>query len=73
MSINGGESVPDVTAVDHGSIWIVTPHSDEAKAWVDDNVSTERTSWGSGIAVDHRMVEPLLSGMMGDGLRVVFA
>jgi len=52
---------------DGGTIALVTPLSDEAKAWVEDNIR-DALWFGRGIAVEPRYLNNLLEGMCGDGL-----
>ena len=47
---------------DQGTVVVVTPLSDEAKQWVDNNVFTEPwQEMGDGFACEPRMVESLLN------------
>ena len=61
----------DVSVRDEGSVVIVTPQTDAAKAWAEENVSIEGWQWaGGGFAVDPRMLDNLLAGMEEDGLEI---
>jgi hypothetical protein len=54
-----------------GSIVVLTPQSDEAEAWLDDNVMTPETMrWGRGIVVELRYINDLITGITADGLTV---
>lgn len=65
------EQQPDVTFSDQGSITLVTPHTEAATAWVDENVQLEGWQWiGTAFAVEPRFLQHLLDGMAGDGLIV---
>jgi hypothetical protein len=64
----------DVSVANHGSVIMVRPISDEAKAWVDENVPLEDWQWmGGAFAVDPHYIENLVDGMRGDGLSVAGA
>lgn len=58
----------DVSVYDAGSIVIVTPLTEAATEWVDENVSEERMSYGAGFVVEHRYAGDLLQGMAEAGL-----
>jgi hypothetical protein len=60
----------DISVANHGSIFLVTPHSTEAKAWIDENVSEDAQFLGNRLAVEHRFIDNLVEGMRGDGLTV---
>lgn len=54
-----------------GSICLVTPVSDFAKEWVDENVHIEGWQWlGPSFGVDPRFLDGLLSDMICAGLEV---
>lgn len=53
------------------SVVMVEPVSDEAKAWVSENVGLEGWQYlGNSFAVEPRYVDDLIAGMQGDGLEV---
>lgn len=61
-------TLKDFEVSDWGTIVLVTPLTDEARQWVDDNVYTEPWQWmGGGFACEPRMVEALLEGIEVDG------
>lgn len=60
---------PDVTVANHGSINLVTPHTDEARTWIDHNVP-EGQWFGRHLVVEPRYLENLWDGMERDGLVV---
>ncbi len=61
----------DVSVRDEGYVVIVTPQTDAAKAWVEENVETSGWQWlGGGFAVEPRMLDNLLAGMEEDGLEI---
>ena len=47
----------------------VEPLSDEAREWLDDNVSSESIWLAGALIVDLRFVEDLIAGMLAAGLR----
>lgn len=61
---------PDVTVENHGSIYLVTPHSDQGREWIEGHVSEDALWYSSGLVVEPRYVEDLIGGMEGDGLIV---
>lgn len=61
----------DVLVDNQGTIMVLTPQTQEAKDWFDENVEAEGWQWmGDGLAVDHRMAENLLQGILTSGLTV---
>lgn len=59
----------DVLIADHGSVMIVTPMTDMAREWVEDNVVTDQW-WGRGFAVEPRFMMDLAAGMEDAGLNI---
>jgi hypothetical protein len=52
-----------------GSIVTITPQSDAAKEWIDENVHTESWQWlGRALGVEARYAGDLLYGMQEAGL-----
>lgn len=62
----------DVRIEPHGSVVLVRPLSDEARAWVDENVQLEGWQWfGGAFACDPRYVDNLCGGLREAGLEVI--
>lgn len=54
-----------------GSIVFVRPLTDAAREWVNEHVELESWQWmGGAFAVEPRMLEYLLDGMIEDGLKL---
>lgn len=65
-------STLDVSVVNCGSIFMITPLTPVAKEWVDEHVGLEGYQWmGPSFACEHCYVDNLISGMQHDGLDVV--
>lgn len=61
----------DVLVTGGGTMYQVWPLSDEAKAWVEENVQLEGWQWlGQSFGVEHRYIENLVEGMQQAGLSV---
>ena len=62
----------DFTLLDEGSISLLECNSDQAVAWVEENVSGEgfQPYWPSRLVVEARYVQDILSGILDDGLTV---
>ena len=60
----------DVTVNDGGSVFLVTPESKKAQEWVKEHISEDATRLGNSIAVEHRYICDLVTGMRKDGLAV---
>lgn len=64
---------PDVTvARAGGNLFMVTPVSEKAKTWIEENVEIPDWAWmgRQSFAVDHHLIENLVSGMVAEGLEV---
>ena len=61
---------PDVTWSDHGSITLVTPHTEAAREWIDEFIQEDPQWYGRSLVVEPRYLDDLLEGMRGDGLVV---
>jgi len=44
----------------HGSIWLFRPKDMEAEQWVDENISDDRQSFGSAVAVETRYIQDIV-------------
>lgn len=54
----------DFNVNDCGSIVQITPMTEQASEWVDENVHTEAWQWlGASLCVDHRFADELLDGI----------
>ena len=52
------------TVSDEGTVVFITPVSDVARQWVDENLSIEPWMWmGSGFAIEHRYADDILEAM----------
>lgn len=64
----------DWTVMNHGSVVMFKPVSDQAKAWRDENIPVEDWAWlGEAFACEHRYAGNLVEGIIGDGMEVEFA
>ena len=60
----------DVTVDNEGSIFIVTPHTQEAKDWVAESIASDHQEWCGGVVVESRYVVDLVEAMRDAGLTV---
>lgn len=60
----------DFKVTNHGSVWIVTPETNEGVMWVDENVSEERTNFCGGFSVEPRYIPDLIDGIEQAGLSI---
>jgi hypothetical protein len=62
----------DVRVWGGGSVYMLRPQSDAAKAWFDAHLDVE--SWqmlGDAVAVEHRFYPAIVRGLINDGLSVM--
>jgi hypothetical protein len=66
---NPSEVIPDFDFENHGSLGLLRPLTNAARAWVTANVSQEgfQPCWPT-IVVEARYVDAILNGIVGDGL-----
>lgn len=57
----------------YSSLFLLTPQSDAATAWIAENIGPDATWWCGALVVEHRYVANLIEGMRGDGLEVRIA
>ena len=61
----------DFHLANHGSILILTPVSEAGLEWADEHLPTDALTWGrNGIVVEPRYIEPIIAGILADGLDV---
>jgi hypothetical protein len=53
-----------------GSIGLLYPVTDEARAWVEEHISDDAQWFGSGLVIEWRYVDHLIGGITDDGLEV---
>jgi len=59
----------DVQVDNQGTIVAITPLSDAAREWLDENVKAESWQWvGDTLGVEPRYAGPILEGMQAAGL-----
>ena len=60
--------MPDFSIKDIGSLVLVRPLTDDAKAWIDANCQAEDWMWfGGALAVEHRYVNSIVEGLTNGG------
>lgn len=62
--------MPDVLVLGGGTIYQVTPLTDKAQSWINDNVDPDASWLGRSLIVEHRYIDDILEGMAKDGLNV---
>jgi hypothetical protein len=60
----------DVLVSNQGSIVLFRPMTEDARAWIEENVQSDAQWFGGALAVEHSYVLDLIDGMKGDGLIV---
>lgn len=63
-------STPDIRIENHGSVVLLRPVSGAATNWMEDHLPADAQRWGDAVVVEPRYVQPILDGMMNDGLVV---
>lgn len=60
----------DFDIADHGSIIILRPLTEDARYWVDDNLSPDTQWFAGGAAVERRYFPPIYAGVLDAGLTI---
>ena len=60
----------DFTFMDEGNIILLFPESPKALAWIEDNLSKERYTYGRSVIIDHRYFSPIYSAITMEGLSI---
>jgi len=60
----------DFTLQDHGSIFLLVPNTADAQDWAADHLPTDAQFFGKGVAIEPRYVEPIVNGIVADGLTI---
>lgn len=60
----------DFTFRNEGSICLLQPCNDGARAWVNDNLDMDHQTWGSSVVIEPRYVADVLQGIDAAGLTV---
>ena len=60
----------DFTITDSGSIMLLKPETDAARAWTDEHIGDEAQWFCRAVVVEPRYMQPIIDGIEGDGLTV---
>jgi len=61
----------DFVVMDCGSIVILTPKSQEAHDWLNENIDTENAQWWSGgVVIEHRYAGDIVSAITQENLEI---
>jgi len=60
----------DFTLTGHGSVYLLTPNTEAATEWLNDNLAGDLLRLGNSVAVEHRFVDHVMDGIESDGLTV---
>lgn len=63
-------STPDIRIEHHGSIVLLRPVSANGTEWLAEHLPEDAQNWGEAKVCEPRYVQPILDGMMHDGLVV---
>ena len=58
----------DFRVFDHGSIIALRPISELARAWVESYIDPDAMWHGSAVCIERRYFEPIMDGIIADGL-----
>jgi hypothetical protein len=61
---------PDFVVSNHGSIFLLDPLTDVARAWADEHLPADHMLFGAAVVVEHRYIADIVAGILDAGLRV---
>jgi len=60
----------DFLVMDHGSIIVLTPNSDEAKQWVKEHIPPEAQWFARGVVIEHRYADDIIDAILGTDMTI---
>jgi hypothetical protein len=57
----------DFTVTNHGTIFLLEPHTDAALDWITEHLPAEAFTFGDAVVVEHRFIRDIVAGIHGDG------
>lgn len=60
----------DFETSDHGSVVLLTPHTEAAREWAGEYLPDDAPRFGHAYAVEHRYIDDIVAGIQSDGLTV---
>jgi hypothetical protein len=60
----------DFTVENHGTIFLLQPHTSAAQRWVDNNIPDDAQYLGTAVAVEHGYILDIVDGIKADGLTI---
>lgn len=63
---------PDFRVENHGSIFLLRPHTDAAKSWLEEHIGQDngfQPYWPT-VVIEHRYIGEIVAGIQSDGLGV---
>jgi hypothetical protein len=59
---------PDFISVNHGSVLLLMPCSDAARAWTDEHLPENAQWFGRSVVIEPRYFADIADGILADGL-----
>ncbi len=66
------QSTPDFVVQNEGSIFLLHPHTDAARTWVEEHIGANngfQPCWPT-VVIEHRYIADIIEGIRNDGLVV---
>jgi hypothetical protein len=61
----------DISVQNHGSIYLLSGKTEAGREWIAEHIPTDAGRWCGAVVVEHRFIEAIVDGAIGDGLEVV--
>lgn len=65
------DSLQDFSVSNHGTIFLLQPLTAAANEWIEQNLSEDRQTFGTAVAIEHRFILDVVDGIRNNGLRVI--
>jgi hypothetical protein len=63
----------DFQVVNHGTIYLLYPHTRRAKQWVKENLPPDHMKYADASVVEHRYIGDILDGIQADELDIAIS
>ena len=59
-----------MTVINHGSIYLLQPDSQEDREWIAEHINPQAGYWGEAVVVEHRFIGDIVEGLIDAGFEV---
>ena len=63
----------DFQVINHGSLYLLIPHTPRAKQWVRDNLPQDHMKYDDASVIEHRYIGDIIDGIQADDLDIAMS